>query len=319
MQGAEPSLKKATEVRLQRRLSDWADELERLARESAATPGVLGQQQRAAGVLAAFSKHALQVQADLGTLLGEAEDPLAEVAWLTDRLATHLDQTAQRALEQLAPAATGRAPSSALRNRVLNQVAEAKARAQAQLREVAGRTQAGEHRGDKRATQETQDELDDRLPLRRRRVFDRDLIELTRTADGSRSPLALAMIDLDHFKRVNDEHGHPVGDEVLLAVALRIVRRCTGKGRVYRYGGEEIAVLLPNYSAEEAQGLAERVRKDIASEPVGSRALSVTASFGVAVFPDHAADEASLLAAADAALYRAKRAGRNCVRAADEA
>jgi diguanylate cyclase (GGDEF)-like protein len=314
----ERSLKHAIEVRLQRRLSDWADELERLAREHAVSRGVMGQSQSMASAMGALDRHVEQVHADLATLLAEADTPEDEVEWLSKRFATHLDQMALRVLEQLSRTTTGQAPPAALRNRLLNQTAQAKARAYADLAELAGKAQAGERERHQRATPESLDELDDRLPLHRRRAFDRDLVELTRAACGSQSPLALVMIDLDHFKRVNDEHGHPVGDEVLLAVAQLIVKRCAGKGRVYRYGGEEIAVLLPNYSCEEAQGLAERIRKDVAAEPIGSRALSITASLGVAALPDQAQDESALLSAADAALYRAKHAGRNCVRASDE-
>jgi diguanylate cyclase (GGDEF)-like protein len=314
----ERSLKHAIEVRLQRRLSDWADELERLAREHAASQGVMGQSQSVAGAMDALDRHIEQVHADLATLLVDADAPASEVEWLSKRFATHLDQMALRVLEQLSRTTAGQGPPAALRNRLLNQTAQAKARARADLTELAAKAQAGERQRRQRAAQESLDELDDRLPLRRRRVFDRDLVDLTRAARSDDAPLALMMIDLDHFKRVNDEHGHPVGDEVLLAVAQLIVKRCAGKGRVYRYGGEEIAVLLPSYSCEEAQGLAERIRKDIAAQPVSSRALSITASIGVATFPDQVADESALLTAADSALYRAKHAGRNCVRTTDE-
>ena len=137
---------------------------------------------------------------------------------------------------------------------------------------------------------------------------------MVRAADGD-DPVSLVMIDLDHFKSVNDRHGHPVGDEVLLEVAGRVVRRASRKGKAYRYGGEEFALLLPGYSAEEAVGLAERIRKDLEQATLSSKSLKVTASFGVACVPDQAPDSKTLLEKADAALYAAKKGGRNRVRA----
>jgi diguanylate cyclase (GGDEF)-like protein len=157
-------------------------------------------------------------------------------------------------------------------------------------------------------------ELDDRLPLGRRAAFDRDLAGAVREAKRTNRPCALIMADIDHFKNVNDRHGHPVGDEVLIAVAERLVERIGHRGKAYRYGGEEFAVLLPGYSAEEAYGMAERLRKDIEREPVSSKALCVTASFGTVSVPEEATDARQLLKRADAALYKAKRAGRNRVR-----
>ncbi len=150
--------------------------------------------------------------------------------------------------------------------------------------------------------------------MNRSRAFDRDLLETVKAAKRTEEPLSLVMIDLDHFKSVNDQHGHPVGDEVLLAVA-ELVIKCVGrKGRAYRYGGEEFALLLPNYSVEEAVCLAERIRKDIEGAVVSSQHLNVTASFGVACVPENASDPKTVLEKADAALYEAKNLGRNCVR-----
>jgi len=162
------------------------------------------------------------------------------------------------------------------------------------------------------------DEQDDRLPLLRRKVFDSDLVKFVAESQAEH-PLALVMLDLDKFKAVNDTHGHPVGDELLLEVA-----RCTNgvvgaKGRTYRYGGEEVAVLLLNYSAEEALALAERLRRTLEEGTWTSKKLKVTASFGVAVAPAPASNAPELLRLADAALYQAKQVGRNYVRLAGEA
>jgi diguanylate cyclase (GGDEF)-like protein len=161
------------------------------------------------------------------------------------------------------------------------------------------------------------EDLDDRLPLNRRGAFDRDLPEMVVAAKGAEELLSLVMIDIDHFKAVNDQHGHPVGDEVLLEVADIVVNRAARKGKAYRYGGEEFALLLPTYSAEEAVGLAERIRVEIAASALSSKRLGVTASFGVACLPDHAGDARHLVELADAALYRAKHQGRNQVQSAE--
>jgi diguanylate cyclase (GGDEF)-like protein len=156
-------------------------------------------------------------------------------------------------------------------------------------------------------------ELDDRLPLGRRAAFDRDLAASVREAKRTNSPCALIMADIDHFKSINDQHGHPIGDEVLLEVAQALVDRVGHRGKAYRYGGEEFAVLLPGYSAEEAYGLAERLRKDIERTPVSSKALKITASFGTLSVPEEASTAKQLLKGADEALYKAKRDGRNRV------
>jgi len=130
-------------------------------------------------------------------------------------------------------------------------------------------------------------------------------------------PLALVMVDVDHFKRVNDTHGHPMGDAVLRHVAGLLARRVRRSDVVARYGGEEFVMLLPGSDAAAAARLAEELRAAIAAgsgaaiEPAPP--VTVTASFGVASFPVDAATEAALVEAADRALYRAKHAGRNRV------
>lgn len=141
--------------------------------------------------------------------------------------------------------------------------------------------------------------------------------ELATVAAGSDDgrPTALLMLDLDHFKQVNDVHGHLVGDEVLRRVAdvLRATVRDTDL--VARFGGEEFCVLTAATS-DEARRLAERLRDGVATMVVGRGALDglrVTTSVGLAVGAD---DLTVLFERADAALYRAKAAGRNCVRVA---
>ena len=148
--------------------------------------------------------------------------------------------------------------------------------------------------------------------------------ELARSRrDGS--PLTLLLIDIDHFKRVNDNHGHLAGDHVLTEVAQRIESRIRASDVAARYGGEEFVLLLPDTDAPAGRSLAERLRAAVAERPValadGSE-LELTISAGLAtVTPTRADDDLktlaeSLLARADVALYEAKSAGRDRVAAA---
>lgn len=158
---------------------------------------------------------------------------------------------------------------------------------------------------------------DDLLPIARRRMFNRDLPAAVEHANPA-SPVSLLMIDADRFKSINDAYGHTVGDEVLVDCAKIIAQRCQGKGEAYRYGGEEIVVLLPNFTTQEAAALAELIRSSIEQARVGSVRASVTVSIGIATVPTHAGTAEDLVKAADAAMYSAKKAGRNRVRTAGD-
>ena len=146
-----------------------------------------------------------------------------------------------------------------------------------------------------------------------RAAFD-DLLsaELARAARHGQDA-ALLMLDIDHFKRLNDEHGHQAGDEVLRLVGVTLRETSREYDTPARYGGEEFAVILPATSRDEGVKIAERVRAAIAAMPTG---LNLTASFGVATFPLDGVDPEALIRAADGALYRSKRDGRNRVTAA---
>jgi diguanylate cyclase (GGDEF)-like protein len=150
-----------------------------------------------------------------------------------------------------------------------------------------------------------------------RSILDRE-IERSRRFD---SPLGLVMVDLDDFKQVNDRHGHQQGDEVLASVAAVLRDFSRDIDAPARYGGEELAVVLPQTDARGAAQLAERMREAVERLRVprvgGRGTLRVTASFGVASVPESAADREELVAAADAALYRAKRGGKNRVERAE--
>jgi diguanylate cyclase (GGDEF)-like protein len=146
---------------------------------------------------------------------------------------------------------------------------------------------------------------------------------LERELDRARrlgSPVGFLMVDMDHFKRINDERGHQCGDDVLIAVAGVLRELSRDIDTTARYGGEEMAVVLPGTDVEGVAQLAERMRVAIEqlSIPVsGGEPLHVTASFGAASFPESAAGKPGLIAAADSALYRAKGAGRNRVERAE--
>ena len=137
--------------------------------------------------------------------------------------------------------------------------------------------------------------------------------ELTRIERQHR-PMALVLCDIDHFKRINDTHGHQVGDEVLAEFADRLMRVTRSYDGVGRYGGEEFMILVPGCAPEDAPELGERLRAAVATEPIrhAGALIAVTASFGIAV-SEGGVSQASLIHAADMALYRAKEGGRNRV------
>jgi diguanylate cyclase (GGDEF)-like protein len=139
-------------------------------------------------------------------------------------------------------------------------------------------------------------------------------MELKRAA-RSGEPVAVILADLDHFKQINDRHGHAAGDAVLREASARMRGVLRDHDGISRYGGEEFLVLLPRTGMEAALAVAERIRAAVAAEPVtvGDQSLPVTLSLGLATTSDHPAEVEPLIAAADAALYRAKAAGRNRV------
>lgn len=160
--------------------------------------------------------------------------------------------------------------------------------------------------------------------LANRRALERFFSDAWRRASLHSLPVSALMIDLDHFKRFNDNHGHQAGDECLKAVAERLrklVREPTDM--VARYGGEEFVVVLTGTEAIAATSVAERIRETVEAlemtEPESGQPLQITTSVGVAThWPAAGGHPAQLVRAADQALYQAKRAGRNQVWATDE-
>ncbi|HBP22148.1 MAG TPA: hypothetical protein DEA08_30745 [Planctomycetes bacterium] len=131
------------------------------------------------------------------------------------------------------------------------------------------------------------------------------------------TPLSLVILDVDHFKQVNDVHGHVAGDMVLAEVARRVRETVRAYDQAFRYGGEEVVILLPNTGLADAVSLAERLREGVRSTPfdTGEKQIDITASFGVAEFdPSAMSDTEGFVEHADRHLYRAKRGGRDQVR-----
>jgi diguanylate cyclase (GGDEF)-like protein len=157
---------------------------------------------------------------------------------------------------------------------------------------------------------------DDLTGLANGRAF-RDLMEKEAArAARFRHDVSLLMLDIDDFKQVNDTHGHPAGDAVLRSIGRILKAESRGIDEPARYGGEEFVVALPETSPEGALELAERIHARIGAErtrtPDGAE-VRVTASVGVATLPATAIDVRELIGAADAALYEAKRTGKNRV------
>jgi diguanylate cyclase (GGDEF)-like protein len=145
-----------------------------------------------------------------------------------------------------------------------------------------------------------------------RRFFEIQLERDLHLATRMRQPVSLILIDIDHFKRVNDTHGHDAGDAALRILASELREEVRGVDTAARYGGEEFAIILPQAGPEGALAVAERLRTRIERTEVPGVG-TITASLGIATFPLHASSRELLVTAADRALYQAKRTGRNRV------
>jgi two-component system cell cycle response regulator len=157
---------------------------------------------------------------------------------------------------------------------------------------------------------------DDMTGLYNRRYFDRHLGVMLGKAQTQDRDMALMILDIDHFKSVNDTYGHDIGDAVIREFAVRLKRNIRGIDLACRFGGEEFVVLMPDTDFRQAELIAERVRQSIGDRvfDVGAgRPLSVTVSAGVTLNESASDSPESLIKRADVALYRAKREGRNRV------
>lgn len=163
--------------------------------------------------------------------------------------------------------------------------------------------------------------IDGLTQLYSKRYFMEQMEANTNLAGRHQKPFSLIMVDVDHFKRVNDTYGHLTGDTVLVGVARMLKKMLRRYDSAYRYGGEELSIILPETNCEGAAKLAERTRQRVEKLTFTSedgRKLKVTASFGVASYGPGRDAAGSLIGAADAVLYRAKETGRNRVCVAPE-
>jgi two-component system, cell cycle response regulator len=178
----------------------------------------------------------------------------------------------------------------------------------------------------KRYTDYLRDNLDQSLELavtdqltglHNRRYMDGQLEALIRRAGAGGEPVSLLMIDIDHFKKINDSFGHDGGDEVLREFAVRLASNVRAIDLPVRFGGEEFVVVMPDTGMSDARRIAERIRLHVAGSPFrlkgGEELLNVTISIGVATSLPTEADPDTLLKRADEAVYEAKSAGRNQV------
>ncbi len=152
--------------------------------------------------------------------------------------------------------------------------------------------------------------------LYNRRYMEETLEREIRRAERRYTSLGVIMLDVDHFKRFNDTFGHAAGDTLLQELSSFLMGHIRGEDIACRYGGEEIALILPDASLDGARGRADDLRERIKALAIahnGQALGSVTVSMGVAVYPDHGHSGEELLRAADAALYEAKAQGRDRV------
>jgi diguanylate cyclase (GGDEF)-like protein len=162
----------------------------------------------------------------------------------------------------------------------------------------------------------TQSLRDPLTGLYNRRYMEDALARYISLAERSGSATSVVMIDLDNFKRLNDEHGHPKGDAVLRDVSAQLTAALRPSDVIARYGGEELIVILPNCGLEDAALKAEMLRMRIESLS-DAHGMAVTASFGVASVPETSTGTADVIPLADAALYAAKKAGKNMIACAE--
>jgi two-component system, cell cycle response regulator len=153
-------------------------------------------------------------------------------------------------------------------------------------------------------------DIDSLTAVANRRSFDLTLARAVDRATQRGEPLSLVMVDIDHFKRLNDTYGHQSGDQALRVLAASLAAVCRNIDTLARYGGEEFAVILPASPASAAAVTGERLRRAVAEAPT---VVPITASVGIATLPDHASGVGGLLRAADTALYESKQRGRDQV------
>ena len=242
------------------------------------------------------------------TLLVTEMDPAVD-PWLTaimpDARNIAIVPLAADAVVGVLVAETGRRPGSRIERRVV-----------ATTERFAGHTALAMRNANLLERMQQMAVTDGLTQLANRRSFDRSLDRELQRATRTDGRLSVVLLDIDHFKSLNDTHGHLAGDNVLRDIAAALAECGREYDTIARYGGEEFAAVLPGCSSALAVQVAERLRRAVEEAPTE---VPVTASCGVATYPYDGADVESLLGAADRALYTAKRAGRNQVCSAERA
>jgi len=164
-------------------------------------------------------------------------------------------------------------------------------------------------------------QIDGLTQVGNRKFFDREIVRTMIEAANAAHPLSLLMIDIDFFKKFNDNYGHIVGDQVLRLVAKTLVENLKGRDVIARYGGEEFVILLPQTTVQDSEKVANQLRAHLATKKIRKRSTNetlgiITISIGAAQYL-FGEDAETFLARADAALYKAKQTGRNKVIIAD--
>jgi diguanylate cyclase len=239
-----------------------------------------------------------------------AKDLLNQVHGLTTKVATQVDEHNLRVQAINAQLTSGEAPDLNAVTDAVNRLVEANAWMQQQLDTAHTKLESQARLIESHVNEARTDAL---TGIANRRAFDEEMQRCLSAMRLEREPSCVMMIDVDHFKKFNDTHGHKAGDEVLRHVAASIRQAAGNAGLVCRYGGEEFAVIFPKVHAADVIQLAERCRAAIGAQAIDydGQSLNVKASAGLSEFAARDTME-TVLERADEALYASKRAGRNC-------
>lgn len=166
---------------------------------------------------------------------------------------------------------------------------------------------------------EREKQVDVLMPIYNRAELDRHLTELAANSSAA-SPYSIVFMDLDNFSSINDgPGGHDAGDRALMALGKAVLAVAKDKGSAYRYGGDEVCVILPNHTIDEAVAVAERIRREVQAIKTAERPDGLSSSIGVASFPESTTDPSKLCSVADGAIHVSKNAGGNRVSPAENA
>ena len=255
----------------------------------------------------------------LGRLMADLAQQMSQAGGVTERFSGSITEFGAGIVEALGSPDSATILQDATRKMLLEtrQMAEQNRSLEGQLKNA-----GGEIAGLRSDLEEMRREAytDPLTGIGNRKTFDRSLSEAMSAAREAAKPLALVMVDIDHFKKFNDTHGHVLGDEVLKIVARALVSGVKGRDTVARYGGEEFGVILPETSLGNAFKVADQLRQLVKSKRItikstGKDLGEVTMSLGISQLrPDDS--PSAMIKRADAALYHAKRSGRD--RVADE-